>query len=391
VRNILLVLALIAIVYSKIYKPIPGKYIFVYHTNTTAEEREKSMMNFLADSPSHKIEHVYAIGKSFFGFAAETSALYVSGVLRSNPLFNYVEQDFEVGIAQNPCVTQTGATWGIDRISERDLPLKQTFSYEYTGKDVDSYIIDTGIFVTHTEFQGRAVFGTNTVGDGNNNDCNGHGTHVAGTVGSITYGIAKGTSLIAVKVLNCAGSGSYAGVIAGINWSVTNMKKTGKKSVSNMSLGGGYYKPVNDAVDAAVGEGMTMVVAAGNDNGDACNTSPASALYALTVGATTITDARSGFSNFGMCVDVFAPGTSILSTWNNGGTRVISGTSMAAPHVAGIAALYFEKVPSGSPASFLADLTDNGSKDYINLSCGSNIACLESPNILAHFSCDIGF
>jgi len=164
-----------------------------------------------------------------------------------------------------------------------------------------------------------------------------------------------------------------------------------------MSLGGGVNTGVNNAVDAAVNAGFTMVVAAGNNGDDACKYSPASALLAITVGASTTdgegssqVDERSIFSNFGACVDIFAPGTQITSTYNNGGIRVLSGTSMAAPHVAGVGALYFEMNPSGTPATFLADVTDNGSRDKINLNCGSNAACRNSPNVLCHSSCDIG-
>ncbi|MFC6663413.1 S8 family peptidase [Deinococcus multiflagellatus] len=211
--------------------------------------------------------------------------------------------------------------------------------YNSTASGVRAYIIDTGIRTSHTQFGGRAVWGTNTTGDGNNTDCQGHGTHVAGTVGSATYGVAKGVTLIAVKVLNCQGSGSYSGIIAGINWSLNN--KGSAPAVANMSLGGGFSQSVNSAVNNASAQNLVMVVAAGNSNANACNYSPASAASAITVGSTTNTDARSSFSNYGSCVDLFAPGSGITSAWNSSdtATNTISGTSMASPHVAGAVAL----------------------------------------------------
>ncbi|HYU58636.1 MAG TPA: S8 family peptidase, partial [Actinomycetota bacterium] len=215
------------------------------------------------------------------------------------------------------------------------------------------YIIDTGIRITHSLFGGRASYGYDAV-DGSlpADDCNGHGTHVSGTVGSSTYGVAKGVSLVAVRVLNCQGSGTYAQVIAGVNW-VTGDHLTGQPAVANMSLGGGPSASLDTAVKNSITDGVTYAIAAGNSNRKACNYSPARVAAALTVGATTSTDARASYSNWGTCLDLFAPGSSITSTWNTSdtATNTISGTSMATPHVAGVAALYLQGNPTASPAT----------------------------------------
>lgn len=249
----------------------------------------------------------------------------------------YVENDAEVKIS----ASQANAPWGLARVSSRaKLPAAGPYSYTYTGDGagVSVYVVDTGIKVDHPEFEGRARFGAKFAGK-NNEDENGHGTHCAGTVGSKSYGVSKKVSLVAVKVLDGAGSGSLSGVIAGIDWA-TGDKKGTKGNVISMSLGGGKSQPLNDAADAAHKKGFVVVVAAGNENQDACKVSPASTPSAITVAAMDVKDARASFSNFGTCVDVFAPGVNVLSTWNNGATNTISGTSMATPHVAGLAAYY---------------------------------------------------
>ncbi|WP_221090988.1 S8 family peptidase [Deinococcus aquaedulcis] len=314
---------------------IPGQYIVVLKDsapNLTAQDSAGLIRALNLDPQGVTIQHIY--GAALNGFAAKLSAQNLETLL-NNPNVEYIEQDGEMFMT----ATQTGATWGLDRIDQRNLPLNGTYVYNSTASGVRAYILDTGIRTSHTQFGGRAVWGTNTTGDGNNTDCQGHGTHVAGTVGSATYGVAKGVTLIAVKVLNCQGSGSYSGIIAGINWSLNN--KGSGPAVANMSLGGGFSQSVNSAVNNASAQNLVMVVAAGNSNANACNYSPASAASAITVGSTTSSDARSSFSNFGSCVDLFAPGSSITSTWNtsNTATNTISGTSMASPHVAGAAAL----------------------------------------------------
>jgi len=248
--------------------------------------------------------------------------------------------------------------------------------------------------VTHTEFAtNRAVWGVNYVNDGIDADCNGHGTHVAGTIGGIKYGVAKETKLIAVKVLGCGGSGTYEGVIAGVNWVATEFGKSKRPSVANLSLGGGKSTALEAAIRAGTTAGVTYVLAAGNSNNDACFGSPSgvggAAGPAITVGATTVEDqggnledSRASFSSFGRCTDIFAPGQLITSAWStdDNAVRTISGTSMAAPHVAGVAVLYLGQNPAATPTTLKTQLPANASPGLINLKCGNNAACNASPN-----------
>ena len=260
--------------------------------------------------------------------------------MAANPRVAHVEQ-----VSVIRAIQQSPATWGIDRIDQRDLPLDNTYDPGAAdGTGVTAYIIDTGVQVSHDEFnnpsgQSRASWGTNTSGDGQDEDCHGHGTHVAGTVGGLQYGVAKNVNIIAVKVLQCNGSGSTAGVVAGVEWAMNHAANNGisNKAVANMSLGGGFSSASNTAVRNLHNSGVLTAVAAGNDNANACNYSPASEPVAVTVGSTTSTDSRSSFSNYGSCLDIFAPGSSITAAWigSNSATRTISGTSMASPHVAG--------------------------------------------------------
>ena len=240
-------------------------------------------------------------------------------------------------------------TWGLDRIDQRDLPLNNSYTDGTEGAGVHAYIIDTGIRATHAEFTGRIgnAYDAVTAG-GTANDCNGHGTHVASTVGGTTYGVADKVTLHAVRVLSCAGSGSNAGVIAGVDWVSRNAIRP---AVANMSLGGGISSALDTAVSNAIASGITFVLAAGNDNQNACNYSPARTASAITVGATTNTDARASYSNYGTCLDLFAPGSNITSAWisSDSATNTISGTSMASPHVAGAAALRLAATPTATP------------------------------------------
>ncbi len=309
------------------------------------------------------------------GFAATLNAGQLNA-LRHNPNVAYVEQDQPVTAS----TTQTGATWGIDRIDQRNLPLSTTFTYLNTGAGVTAYIVDTGIRFTHTQFTGRVSSGFDAVDGGSADDCNGHGTHVAGTVGGTTVGVAKGVNLVAVRVLDCAGSGTTAGVIAGVDW-VGNT--TARPAVANLSLGGGASTTLDNAVSAAIGKGVTFVVAAGNGNfagraQPACNYSPARVPAAITVSATDNTDRKASYANYGSCVDIFAPGNSILSAWYTGDTAgaTSSGTSMASPHVAGVAALYLQSNTTASPAAVSSALNANATVGVVS-NAGSG-----SPNRL---------
>ncbi|ADI14395.1 S8 family peptidase [Truepera radiovictrix] len=296
------------------------------------------------------------------GFVAENVDEAALRRLQSDPRVAYVEQDQVVSLS----ATQTNATWGLDRIDQRTLPLDGRYTYNTTAPDVTVYVIDTGIRADHQEFGGRVVGGVTAISDGRgSSDCNGHGTHVAGTVGGSTYGVAKGVRLFAVRVLDCAGSGANSGVIAGVDWVTYNHRKP---AVANMSLGGAASRALDDAVSASIRAGVTYVVAAGNENRNACNTSPARVSAALTVGASTRSDSRASFSNFGSCVNLFAPGQDITAAWHTGtgALNTISGTSMASPHVAGAAALYLQNNRSASPSTVADQLIRNATTGVLS-------------------------
>jgi len=306
------------------------------------------------------------------GFSAELTVAQASA-LKRDPQVQAIIADSVV----HATTTQTNPIWGLDRIDQRTTAGDDKYRYVSTGAGVTTYVVDTGLRFSHSQFRGSAVSGYDFVDDdADASDCNGHGTHVAGTVGGTTYGVAKGVRLVGVRVLDCDGDGTASGVIAGIDWVATHHSGP---SVLNMSLGGGAYAPLDQAVAAATAAGVTVVVAAGNDDYDACYSSPARASSAITVGATNARDNRAEFSNWGRCVDVFAPGVAVQSSWSTSDTaaNTISGTSMATPHVAGMASRYLQRHPTATPSQVAAAVRAAATRGAVGDPQGA-------PNLLAY-------
>jgi serine protease len=356
---------------------VDGQYIVVLKDAAAGLADERGLRpptarvaQAMARAHGFQLGHAYA--QVLRGFSARANRAALDRLL-ADPRVAFVEEDAVVFAD----ATQAGATWGLDRIDRRERPLDRRYTYDSTGAGVHAYILDTGIRATHADFGGRVSAGYGVVRDGRGTaDCNGHGTHVAGTVGGATWGVAKAARLHPVRVLGCNGSGSQSALIAGMDWVA---RRHLKPAVANLSLAGGASAAVDDAVLRLVQAGVVVVAAAGNDNANACGYSPARAAPALTVAATTSLDARSVFSNFGACVDLFAPGSSITSTWSTGdtATQSVSGTSMAAPHVAGVAALYLATHPSATAAEVATALLENASAGRVADPAGS-------PNRLLH-------
>jgi cerevisin len=326
-------------------KVIPNQYIVKFKPQSSRTAFDNVLGQFLNILPSSSrnsgLIHVF---DTLFQGAVFRSTLGILDILRNLPYVEYIEPDQVVKANQ---VSQKDAPWGLARVSQRDKLSGSPYTYNYNenaGEGVNVYVIDTGININHKDFEGRAVWGKTISANSTDSDGHGHGTHCAGTVGGKTYGVAKKANLIAVKVLSDEGSGSNADVIAGIEWAVKD-SRPGKGKVISMSLGGIFSPTLDNAVNKAVDDGVVVVVAAGNDGSNACLYSPARASKAITVGATNIRDERASFSNWGSCVNIFAPGQDIKSTWNGSddATNTISGTSMACPHVAGLAATFISQ------------------------------------------------
>ena len=354
---------------------VAGRYVVVLE-NGSSDQRVQDVAA-AAEAAGGTVRFTYR--SALKGFSAALPAAALEAV-RTSAGVSYVEADARVtmtGVQPNP------PSWGLHRVDQRDLPLDTTYNYvDSAGSGVDIYVIDTGIRFSHNDFGGRATSGIDLVDGGTADDCNGHGTHVAGTAGGSSYGVAKQANLIAVRVFGCSGGATFETIIAAVDW-VTDVHSG--PSVANMSLSGGYFRAMNDATTNSINAGVVHAVAAGNSSADACSYSPASTPKAITLGASTITDRRSGFSNYGACVDLFAPGDGITSAWwtSDSATAILSGTSMASPHAAGVAALYLGENPGAGTGQVARKLKRKSSKYKL-----SNIGT-GSPNKLLYSRVDL--
>jgi len=329
-------LALIGLLAHTTHATSPAQVTYLIKFNTPVTDRLLNSINFNQQFQG-KIKFIYQ--HAFQGIAVQipqnVEQEFVR-ILKLNPTVSLIEKD---QVFKSNATTQTNATWGLDRSDQRNLPLNSTYNADGNAQGVPVYVVDTGVLASHQDFAGRVKAGYTAVSDGNGTtDCNGHGTHVAGTIAGTKYGIAKSASIIPVRVLDCNGSGTTSTVIAGLDWVAS---QNPRNAVVNLSLGGGTSTALDDAINRVVNKDIVVVVAAGNNNADACNYSPSRVPAAITVGATTNQDQRANYSNYGKCLDVFAPGSNITSDWysSNTATATASGTSMASPHVAGLAAI----------------------------------------------------
>ncbi|EPK3167048.1 S8 family peptidase, partial [Acinetobacter baumannii] len=354
---------------------IKNQYIVIL--NKDAGPSKDFAQNIAKQHAGKVLQSYDTVLKGFAIYLPDTAGAAFIEAMKKNPHVLSVESDTIVNI---DATTQSNPDWGLDRIDQKALPLNSTYSYLQTGSGTTAYIVDTGILSSHQEFSGRVLSGYTAISDGNGTtDCNGHGTHVAGTVGGTTYGVAKSVNLVPIRILGCDGSGASSNVIAGLDWILKNGKKP---AVVNMSLGGATSSSLDSAVENLYNNGYVMVVAAGNSNTDACTSSPARVSKAITVAATDNTDTRASYSNYGSCVDIFAPGSQINSSWigSNTATKILNGTSMATPHVAGVVAEMLQSTPTASPQTISTNLLNQASSNVVKNPSGSpNRLLYKSP------------
>lgn len=354
---------------------IKNQYIVIL--NKDAGPSKDFAQNIAKQHAGKVLQSYDTVLKGFAIYLPDTAGTAFIEAMKKNPQVLSVESDKIVNI---DATTQSNPDWGLDRIDQKALPLNSAYSYLQTGSGTTAYIVDTGILSSHQEFSGRVLSGYTAISDGNGTtDCNGHGTHVAGTVGGTTYGVAKSVNLVPIRILGCDGSGASSNVIAGLDWILKNGKKP---AVVNMSLGGATSSSLDSAVENLYNNGYVMVVAAGNSNTDACTSSPARVSKAITVAATDNTDTRASYSNYGSCVDIFAPGSQINSSWigNNTATKILNGTSMATPHVVGVVAEMLQSTPTASPQTISTNLLNQARSNVVKNPSGSpNRLLYKSP------------